>query len=105
MKIPKLLHGTYATVKKAAAAQVRALGKGAHFADVGVEVVESGDVPGLIVLQGPGPIFSKHAHFHAYVLQRELRRAWEPDAPRLAEVFDVSLASSWGLLGLMGQDA
>lgn len=109
LQIPSFLHGAYKDVSRACTRKVRALARGATFAEIVESWVDVDEAPGLLILEGPSNVDGHTPHFHCFALSHAAVRLWssgrspELDALR-ARWLDFSLSSPWSFLGLLGQD-
>jgi hypothetical protein len=108
MKLPASIHGRYADVAARCRKMVTAFRKGAPWAEVvGEDTLDTQEVPGLIVLDGPAPNLGFEEHFHCFAPIRALgkvqtRAPWPPEA--YAAISAACLTTHGGLLSLLGQD-
>jgi hypothetical protein len=108
MLIPASFYGTYAEVKRRFQRSVTQLRRGASWEEaVGAgDVVDTANVPGLLVTAGPSPLLKGQTHFHCYVAHFLIRQAMFQQrlTPEVTDrVFEDSLRSLWGVLGLIGE--
>jgi len=109
LQIPSFLYGPYKNVSRACTRKVRALARGATFAEIVESWIDVDEVPGLLILEGPSKLDGHTPHVHCFALSNAAFRVWssrrgaELDALR-ARWLDSSLRSQWGFLGLLGQD-
>jgi len=110
MQLPAMFHGRYRDVKRDVDHIVRRIVRG----DDWIALVERDgflDVettPGLILLDGPNPIFGSQSHFQAWLLwSRVLAREKRFRSELVQRVFEQSLTRPWSTLGLVarGNDA
>jgi hypothetical protein len=112
MRIPALLHGEFAEVRKRCR---KALTRWLREQRPLLEVFESegmintADHPGVIVVGGPNPLVSKYVHFHCYVPLRLLYpgipQSLGPVGTVLEDaVFTALLERPWGMLCLLSSN-
>lgn len=83
-----------------------ACGKTWHEVAGAEDTIDTADRPGLIVLHGPSPILGGSPHFYCYLpLTNILQAVLEERLPSDIEekVFEASLQTPWGVLGLLSQ--
>ena len=107
MKIPAILHGKYADVKKACRRRARAIWRGAPLDSVEDGMwLDSQSTEGLLALDGPSPLLGGKPHFHLFAFETAIsdlcpsfasRREMEP------QWLSWSLKEPWRFLGILGQ--
>lgn len=105
MQLPRLLCGDTKKVAAACRKQVTRFVRGGPWIDPEIELIDARDAPGLIVLNGPSPLFPDD-NVHAYAPFWELGKAIERGRialPAATRAFDDALARPWSLLGLLSQ--
>jgi hypothetical protein len=108
MHLPRILHGTHADVKARMRKLVSAAAKGASFAELldATDLLDTATSEGLILLAGPSPLVGGTPHFHAYLPWLHVQEAVSKgriSAEREEALFAESIASTFGLVGLLGQ--
>lgn len=102
MKLPTFLYGLYRDVKPRCRKLVTRLRRGTPWSELPDDYVDTRDVPGLLVLHGPYPNLGFEPHFQLFVPLRIAedampdRLGWEYEKI----LFDESLKTIWGVLGL-----
>ena len=105
MLVPAFLHGLFRDVKAACRRKVTQLKRGAEWADLAGDLVDTRDHEGLLVLDGPSPLMGGTPHFHFFAMAQAI----ENDVPfRLPEsvftmLFEPMIHTNWGLLVPAGQ--
>ena len=104
MLVPSFLHGRYSEVKKAMNRKVTQLKRGAAWADLAGDLVDTRELPGLMVLDGPSRLILGE-HFHFFVPGRVLHSAIHNRLPDHSYVtlFEPVAATNWGFLTMLGQ--
>jgi len=67
-------------------------------------VVQTADRTGLLVLNGPSPLLRSAQHFYCYLSLFAIKRGLTEGRLRKeleSEIFEVSLDTAWGLVGLL----
>jgi len=104
MQLPAMFHGRYRDVKRDVDHIVRRIVRGDDWTTL-IEKEGFVDVEGssgLILLDGPNPIFGSEAHFQAWLLwSRVENKAASLRSELMQRVFEQSLARPWATLGLM----
>jgi len=108
MLIPSSLYGRYEEVKRRGQKMLTRLRRQASFDEaVGAQdLLDTATVPGLLVIHGPSPLIGGQEHFQCFVPHLLIRRALFDNRLTLEiteHVFEASLESPWGLLGLLSQ--
>lgn len=106
MQVPRIMHGIYSDVQSALGAQISRVRSARDWEDLLLAdgLVDTADLPGLHVLNPPGPMLEADPHFHIFLaltilLEKVDTRRLPPDIEQ--EIFDASLQTSWGTLGLL----
>ncbi len=102
MKIPEFLYGTYREVKKKSNRILRELTKGASWEEA-IEsflMLDTNDMEGNLILEGPSPIDRNFKHFHMFAFLSLLDEN-ESLENRQDEIFYKHLETPWGTLSLM----
>src|SRR5437763_16109790 len=108
MNIPSALFGRFSSVRSRCRKVLRAVATGETWNDAisADGITDTQRVPGLLVLHGPSPLLGGEPHYHCYLpwslLGDEKLRGGLP-AISEEDVFDASLETDWGTLGLLGQ--
>jgi len=102
MKLPARLYGTYGDVKREGRRMVTQLRRGAPWADLAGEIIDTRDVPGMIVIDGPSRALHGN-HFHMYVAARAIEDAVPERLPWevYETVFEPAIATLWGYVALL----
>lgn len=105
MQIPEFLYGRYKDVKARCRRKVSAFCKGAPWSDLAGDMIDTTEIPGLLVIDGPYSQLGSGHHFRCFVLTTLLIEAMPDRLPYEAahRVVEESLNSAWGVLGLLGQ--
>ena len=105
MLIPSFLYGQHRQVKAACKRKVTQLKRGAAWADLAGEDIDSLQVPGLLVLDGPIPAGGSREHFYLYILARVIFDAVNERLPGdfYLTAFEPAAATRWGFLAMLGQ--
>jgi hypothetical protein len=108
VQIPASIYGFYKDVNSRCRKIVTSLSHGRIWREaIGAEdTIDTATKPGLIVLHGPSPLLSGEPHFHCYLVLAHIFNAVTKG--RLSssieeQVFEESLQTPWGLLGLLSQ--
>lgn len=105
MQLPTFLYGLYRDVKPQCRKLVTRLRRGTPWSELTDDYVDTDDVPGLLVLDGPIPYLGHEPHFHIFAPLTIARYAmpdrlgWE----HTQVIFEESLKTAWGVLGLASQ--
>ena len=110
MLVPSVLYGDYKTVKTRSRRIVTALARLHTWNDaVGAgDVMDSSKVAGLFVLHGPSPLLQGQPNFQCFVPHSVIRDAYldkKLDSDTERRVFEDSLQTPWGVLGLLSEHA
>ena len=105
MLVPSFLHGRYREVKKATARKVTQLVRGATWDELAGDQVDTRELPGLLVLDGPNPLVGGEEHFHFFVPARLIRDTVHRRLPSdtYQTLFESVAATRWGFLTMLGQ--
>lgn len=108
MQIPSSFYGLYKDVKFRCRKMVTGLVRGQTWYEVvnSQDTIDTETKSDLIVLHGPNPLLGGSPHFHCYLpLSYVLNASSEGKLPPEIEeeVFEASLQTAWGLLGLLSQ--
>ncbi|HWO19806.1 MAG TPA: hypothetical protein VNO30_13565 [Kofleriaceae bacterium] len=112
MLLPAIQYGPWREVKKRMRTVISQLKRGKDIGEVMLRdgLIESSEHPGMLVLSGimTGPV----PHFHCFM---PWKKAWDelfdlrttPTSPAPIEdaIFEASLQTPWGLLGLIAHDS
>lgn len=108
MEIPAVLYGLWRNVKPRVKRSVDKIVKGAswHEAFQRSGMLSTDDTPGLLVLEGPGPLAGGAPHFQLFAPWRFLlSHHRELSAERIDELFIASLQDPWGIMSLISYSA
>lgn len=110
MLVPASLYGRYKEVLPRCRKMITALKKGRSWEAVVCEegTLDAQTLPGLLVLDGPTALLGGAPHVQCYLPMRLLRDAvlGGKVTPALeSEIFDTSLGTAWGTLGLLSLDS
>jgi len=104
---PEFEYGIYKDVLAGCRRTVTALSRGKTWEEVtSGPRVDTRVLPGLIVLHGPSPLLGGTPQFHAFTLHMVIQEASAKgrlQAPAVESVFERSLGSAWGLVGLLAE--
>ena len=108
MQIPSSLYGFYKDVKPRCRKIVTSLVRGQTWDEaVGAQdMIDTADTSGLLVLHGPSPLLGGTPHFQCYLFLTHILDAGSKGRllPNIEdEVFEASLQTAWGVLGLLSQ--
>ena len=105
MQVPGFLHGRYREVKAAMRRKITQLKRGATWDELAGELVDTRELPGLLVLDGPGPLLGGEPHFHFFAPARLLSDAVDDRLPgdTYKTLFESVAATRWGFLTMLGQ--
>ena len=113
MLVPAFLYGRFPTVKAACRRMVTQIKRGVPWDELGselgsevpIELIDTRDLPGLLVLDGPGPLTGGGDHFHFFAPAHAIRNAIPPRLPKetFTTLFEPMIATRWGFLALLGQ--
>jgi len=108
VQIPASVYGLFKDVKPRCRKIVTSLRRGRtwHEAISAEDTIDTATQSGLIVLHGPSPLLGGDPHFHCYlplslVLKAGSEGCFSSDIED--QVFETSLQTAWGLLGLLSQ--
>ena len=109
MQVPRIIHGEYRFVDARLRGRIDACGAlvGARDWDDPLQVddlIDTAVVPGLHVLNPPGPLLEADLHYHVFLpltILLELVDTGRAPPEVEQEVFDTSLTTPWGTLGLL----
>jgi hypothetical protein len=106
MKLPALLYGTEAEVRKRCRTIEKSIADGATLGEALSETddVDTRDQPGLIVMEYPGSPLAGQKHFLPYVLPDQIAEGVikdRIDRKRERSLFDELLERPWGVLALL----
>jgi hypothetical protein len=106
MQIPSILHGSYETARRHCAVAIRAFLGSRPWNDAisSAFTVDTEQVEGLVVLNGPAPLLAGEAHFQIFLplamLLEGVRKGRVAPGKR-DEAVAASLSTSWGILGVL----
>jgi hypothetical protein len=108
VQIPSSLYGFYKDVKSRCRKMVTSLARGQTWDEaVGAQdTIDTVDTSGLLVLHGPSRLLGGTPHFHCYLPLNHVLNAGSEGrlSPNIEdEVFEASLQTAWGVLGLLSQ--
>ena len=105
MQVPGFLHGRYREVKAATRCKITQLQRGASWDELAGELVDTRELPGLLVLDGPNRLLGGEPHFHFFAPARLLFDAIDDRLPgdTYETLFESVAATRWGFLTLLGQ--
>ncbi len=103
MLLPAITYGPYKEVRPRMRGIIKELARGASLAEAvkADQMLDTRDLPGYLVLEGPSPLIGGSPHFQCYLPLRYVYEAiLERKLPReLTErVFQECLATDWGTL-------
>ena len=106
MQLPSFSFGVFSEVRKEMRQRVRQLEQGAHWQEAlaAVSLIETPAQPGLILLDGPNPLFKGERVFHSYLLHTLLEESFfkkRLSPEQKVHIFEQSLGEAWSLLGLV----
>lgn len=106
MHIPSSFYGLYRNVKPRCRRIVTKLARGEALNDVigADDTIDTATQPGMLVLEGPSPLLGGQPHFHCYLLHFQIKEAQfegRLNADMVEEIFNASLQTEWGVLGLI----
>lgn len=106
MQIPALFYGLYRDVKLRFRKLVRQFSNGEEWDTVfsTEDNTDTMNFSGFLVLNGPSSLLGSEPHFHCYVLLDLVRQAvlkGQITSEQEALIFEKSLLSAWGVLGLL----
>jgi hypothetical protein len=102
MKLPSFLYGLYHDVKPRCRKLVTRVRRGTPWSELAEDYVDTEEVPGLFILNGPIPYMGDQPHFHLFapltIAEDAMpeRLGWEYEQI----LFEESLKTVWGALGL-----
>jgi hypothetical protein len=107
MEIPDVFFGKYQDVQKRCRKLAKQVIQGKHWEEVfhSIPMVDTANVPGLITLERGAASLLGDRHFHCYFLLQEidaLRYKYEIQEAIHNSIFEESLKTPWGTLGLFG---
>lgn len=106
MQLPKLFYGLYREVKPRLSKVVTQLRRGQPLVPL-VEaegLLDTETTPGLIVFQGPSPLLGGQVNFQMWLLWWLLLDKESVHSETAQRVFEESLTTAWGTLGLAAND-
>jgi hypothetical protein len=104
--IPSSFYGLYRNVKPRCRRIVTKLARGEALNDVigADDTIDTATQPGMLVLEGLSPLLGGQPHFHCYLLHFQIKEAQfegRLNADMVEEIFNASLQTEWGVLGLI----
>src|SRR5947209_5462341 len=105
MYLPSLLYGLYSEATARCRSLAPRLSRGEAWDEaVGAPRLDTANREGLLVLDGPSPLLRSSSHFHCYLPLAHVAEAISKGRiiPSVEQaVFEASLHTGWGLLGLI----
>ena len=107
MKLPAFTYGTYANVGAACRKKIRDISRGARWEDLPEDKwVDTKEVGGALVLEGPVSGFSGDMHYCCFALTVAVSEAWRKKRMGndvWTSLHEASMRNMWIFLGLLGQ--
>jgi hypothetical protein len=106
MLVPAFLYGRYRDVKPACQRLVTRLRRGTPWHELGGDMIDTRERPGVLIIDGPASGLGQDDHFHVFAPARVIDQAIPHRLPEstFTELFEPMLATAWGFLALLGQN-
>ena len=99
------MYGRFREVKRECSKLVTQLRRGKPWAELGGEMIDTREHPGLLVLDGPSNLTGGDVNFNlfatAHAISYAIPRRLPHEAPN--ELFEPMLATHWGFVAMLGQ--
>ena len=105
MLVPSFFHGRFREVKAACGKKITQLKRGADWLDLAGDLVDTRQLPGLLVLNGPSPLLGGGEHFHFFAMGQALDNAIPRRLPMdtMVTLFEPMIHTIWGFASILSQ--